>query len=122
MDDQTFMLVRVGKEWQLESGWYDLRVVHTKDDLDAALADGWFLDQYAAKAAHEAAALAAQPAPAAGAGDAGADAAAVPADDAPPTRAELEQKAAELGVKFDGRVSDKTLAQRIADKLAEAAA
>lgn len=122
MDDQTFMLVRVGKEWQLESGWYDLRVVHTKDDLDAALADGWFLDQYAAKAAHEADALAAQPAPAAGAGDAGAAAAAVPADDAPPTRAELEQKALELGVRFGGRVSDKTLAQRIADKLAEVAA
>ena len=122
MDDQTFMLVRVGKEWQLESGWYDLRVVHTKDDLDAALADGWFIDQYAAKAAHEAAALAAQPAPAEVAGDAGANAAAVPAADAPPTRAELEQKASELGVKFDGRISDKTLAQRIADKLAEAAA
>ncbi len=122
MADQTYMLVRVGKQWQLESGWYDLRVVHTKDDLDAALADGWFLDQYAAKAAHEAAALAAQPAAAAGAGDAGAAASAVPAADAPPTRAELEQKASELGVRFDGRVSDKTLAQRIADKLAEVAA
>lgn len=113
MDDQTFMLVRVGTQWQLESGKYDLRVVHTKDDLDAALADGWFLDQYAAKAAHEAAALAAQPAAAAGAADAGANAAVVPADAAPPTRAELEQKAAELGVKFDGRTSDKTLAERI---------
>lgn len=122
MADQTYMLVRVGKQWQLESGWYDLRVVHTQEALDAALADGWFLDQYAAKAAHEADALAAQPAPAAGAGDAGAAAAAVPAADAPPTRAELEQKADELGVKFGGRVSDKTLAQRIADKLAEVAA
>lgn len=122
MDDQTFMLVRVGKEWQLESGWYDLRVVHTQEALDAALADGWFLDQYAAKAAHEAAALAAQPAAAEVAGDAGAAASAVPAADAPPTRAELEQKARELGVKFGGRVSDKTLAQRIADKLAEVAA
>lgn len=122
MADQTYMLVRVGKQWQLESGWYDLRVVHTQEALDAALADGWSLDQYAAKAAHEAAALAAQPAAAEVAGDAGAAASAVPAADAPPTRAELEQKAAELGVKFGGRVSDKTLAQRIADKLAEVAA
>lgn len=113
MAEETFMLVRVGKQWQLESGWYDLLVVNTKDELDAALADGWFLDQYAAKAA----ALAAQPAAAAGAGDAGANAAVVPADAAPPTRAELEQKAAELGVKFDGRVSDKTLAERIAAAL-----
>jgi hypothetical protein len=117
MAEETFMLVRVGKQWQLESGWYDLLVVNTKDELDAALADGWFLDQYAAKAAHEAAALAAQPAAAAGAGDAGANAAVVPADAAPPTRAELEQKATELGVKFDGRVSDKTLAERIAAAL-----
>lgn len=122
MADQTYMLVRVGKQWQLESGWYDLRVVHTQEALDAALADGWCLDQYAAKAAHEAAALAAQPAAAEVAGDAGAAAAAVPGDDAPPTRAELEQKALELGVRFGGRVSDKTLAQRIADKLAEVAA
>ena len=118
MADQTYMLVRVGKEWQLESGWYDLRVVHTQEALDAALADGWFLDQYAAKAAHEAAALAAQPAPAAGAGDAGAAAAAVPGDDAPPTRAELEQKARELGVKFDGRTGNKKLAALIAEQLA----
>lgn len=37
----------------------------------------------------------------------------VPDDDAPPTRAELEQKARELGVKFDGRTSDGTLLRRI---------
>jgi hypothetical protein len=37
----------------------------------------------------------------------------VPDDDAPPTRAELEQKAAELGVKFDGRTTDGALLRRI---------
>lgn len=37
--------------------------------------------------------------------------------DAPPTRAELEQKAAELGIKFDGRTGDKRLAALIAEKL-----
>lgn len=37
----------------------------------------------------------------------------VPADDAPPTRAELEAKANELGVKFDGRTSDALLLSRI---------
>jgi len=38
---------------------------------------------------------------------------AVPADSAEPTRAELEQKATELGIKFDARYGDKTLAKRI---------
>lgn len=37
----------------------------------------------------------------------------VPDDDAPPTRAELEQKARELGVKFDGRTTDGALLRRI---------
>lgn len=40
-----------------------------------------------------------------------------PADDAPPTRAELEAKATELGVKFDGRWGDKRLSDAIAAAL-----
>jgi hypothetical protein len=39
-------------------------------------------------------------------------------DDAPPTRAELEAKAAELGIKVDKRWSDKTLGERIESLLA----
>lgn len=35
-----------------------------------------------------------------------------------PTREELEQKATELGLKFDGRTSDKRLAALIAEALA----
>ena len=42
---------------------------------------------------------------------------AVMADNAPPTRAELETKATELGIKFDGRWSDKRLQQYIANQL-----
>lgn len=38
-------------------------------------------------------------------------------DDAPPTRAELESKAIELGIKFDGRTKDKRLAYLIDEKL-----
>lgn len=41
----------------------------------------------------------------------------IPADDAPVTRAELEAKATELGIKFDGRTTDAKLAERIADAL-----
>lgn len=41
------------------------------------------------------------------------------ADDAPPTRAELEAKATELGIRFDGRTRDKKLGQLIQDRLSE---
>ena len=41
----------------------------------------------------------------------------VPEDNAPPTRAELEEKARELGVKFDGRTGDKLLLRRINEAL-----
>tara|TARA_R110000868_G_scaffold179268_2_gene419230 strand:+ start:208 stop:489 length:282 start_codon:yes stop_codon:yes gene_type:complete len=36
-----------------------------------------------------------------------------PEDDAAPTRAELEAKAKELGIRFDGRTGDNALLQRI---------
>jgi hypothetical protein len=42
-----------------------------------------------------------------------------PVDDAPPTREELEQKARELGIRFDGRTSDKRLLARIEAALKE---
>jgi hypothetical protein len=40
-------------------------------------------------------------------------------DNSPPTRAELETKAKELGIKFDGRTKDKKLGQLIQEKLGE---
>jgi hypothetical protein len=36
-----------------------------------------------------------------------------PADNAPPTRAELEKMAGELGIKFDGRTTDALLRKKI---------
>jgi hypothetical protein len=41
----------------------------------------------------------------------------VPQDDALPTRAELEAKATELGIKFDDRTKDKKMVQLIQDQL-----
>ncbi len=67
-------------------------VVHSEAEQAQALAEGWGLK------------VDAEPAE--------------PADDAPPTRAELEAKAMELGVAFDGRWGDKRLAAAIAAKLA----
>lgn len=102
------LVIRAGGVWQLESGMYSVRQVDTREEYDAALSDGWHPDQYAAKAAHEAA-VAAALAPAAPA---------APEAPAVPTRADLEAEATALGVKFDGRVGDKTLAERIAAKKA----
>lgn len=67
----------------------------------AALMDGWHETQLAAIAADRT------------------PAAVMTADesDAEPTRAELEQKATELGIKFDGRTADKTLAAKIQEAI-----
>ena len=46
----------------------------------------------------------------------------VPADDEPPTRAEMEQQAEKIGLKVDRRWSDQTLMQRITLAMAGAAA
>jgi hypothetical protein len=79
---------------------YDYRGVDTEEALEAALADGW----------HESLAAAMAPPVAAP----------VPDDDAPALRAELEQKAEELGIKVDGRWSDKRLIAEIEAKMVPA--
>jgi hypothetical protein len=38
-----------------------------------------------------------------------------PEDNAPPTRAEMEQRAKELGIKFDGRTTDAALLRKISE-------
>lgn len=40
-----------------------------------------------------------------------------PKENEPPTRSEMEQKATELGLKFDGRTSDRKLAAMIQEAL-----
>jgi len=82
---------------------YDYRGIDTQEALEAALADGWHDSLTAAMA---------PPAPA--------DDAPAPADDAPVMRAELDQKAEELGIKVDGRWSDKRLIAEIEAKMAPA--
>lgn len=99
------MVYRSGAMVALESGSYDWRIV-SEAEWPQAQADGWHLDQYAAKAAHEATLLD-QSAPAVD-------------ESAPPTRAEMEQKATELGIKFDARMGDKKLAAKIAEALGSA--
>jgi hypothetical protein len=47
------------------------------------------------------------------------EASAVPEEDAPPSREELETKATELGIKFDKRTTDKRLLDKITEALKE---
>ena len=93
------MVYRVGTKAVLESGTYDHQIV-SADEWPQAQTDGWHLDQYAAKDAHEAAKAADKPAD--------------DADDGEPTRDELRQQATALGLSFDGRTSAKKLAEMIA--------
>ena len=84
--------------------------MNSQEDMDAALADGWYktlpeaIDAYHAPDAET---VIAEVSEAQDAVD----------DMAPATRDELEQKARELGVSFNSRTSDAVLAKRIAEAL-----
>lgn len=79
---------------------FDTLLVSSDDDRAQALSDGWSDDVLQA--------LAPKPEPIV-----------VVNDDAAPTREELEAKAVELGLKFDGRTSDRKLGAMIAEALGE---
>jgi hypothetical protein len=85
--------------------------VNSLEEHDAYLAQGWFTS--ADQAIERANAPTPAPAPAP------VPAPVVPEDNAPPTRPELEAKARELGLKFDGRTSDRTLLRRITQAIGE---
>jgi len=104
MNEFPRMIYRAGGTEEIHGGRFSTLIVHDDEELAAALADGWHVSTCEARDAGQAAA----PAP---------TVAAVPADDAPPTRAELESKATELGIEFSPRIGDAKLAERIAEKL-----
>lgn len=82
---------------QRAGGTYDLLPVINSAGLSLALSGGWFLTLPEA--------IDGKPAE--------------PTEDAPPTRAELEAKASELELKFDGRTTDRRLAELIEIALAK---
>lgn len=92
------MLYRPGTQEVLHGHSVDWQIVDGHE-VEQALAGGWFRTPTEAGES-----VKAVPAPAL-------------ADDAPVTRAELEQKARELSIKFDGRTTDKKLGDLIAAKL-----
>jgi len=81
------------------AGTYDYRGVETPDQLEASIAEGWFLtlpEAIAGKADEP-----------------------EQDDSAAPTREDLEAKAAELGIKFGKSTTDKSLAEKIEFVLGE---
>lgn len=87
-------ICRMPGTWKLESGSFEVGTARTAEEYAAKLSEGWFGDQYEAKAAFEAAESDKN-------------------KPKPPSRAELEAKATELGLKFDGRTSDRKLAEMV---------
>ena len=77
-----------GGPHQRAGGFYDHFVVENETEYGAALEAGWFATLPEAINPP-------------------------PADDAPPTRAELETKAKELGIEFSPNIGDKKLGERI---------
>jgi hypothetical protein len=75
-------------------GTYNTKGVNSKAEHEAARKEGWFDTMPEAIAGKSAVVD-------------------VPADNKPPTRAELEHKAKELNIKFDKKVTDKDLADKI---------
>lgn len=91
----------------VHGGLFALLTVHDAEAEAAAISEGWSLTTAAAIEAKRQA-------------QADADAAMsakIASLDAPPTRAELQQKADELGIKVDGRWSDRKLGDVIAAAL-----
>lgn len=103
MKNATMMYKAPGPH-EIHGGHFDYTIVDADEEgaIEAAKADGWFETTDEAKAA--------------------ADEAKAKREaelNAPPSREELEAKAKELGIKFDGKTSDKKLADLIAASLEE---
>jgi hypothetical protein len=129
-----------GQQRKPGGGTYNFDSVQTQEELDAKLAAGWFESSAEAiEAAGEKANGNVKPKPKwaikptkkkkpAKPLDWREQVKAAPApepepepidEDTAPTREELEAKATELGIRFDGRTKDKKLGQLIQDRLSE---
>lgn len=110
MDFEPTMVYKASGPHQRLGGTFDYKGVNTQKEFDAAIAVGWYATLDEAIAPKVAQTQKSDPA-------ASQIPAKIPEPESPPTRAELEQKATELGIKFDGRTGDKKLGEMIAEKL-----
>lgn len=100
MNDLPRMIYHANGQHELHGVMVDYMIVETHEELAARLADGWAMTPL------EAVPVLVYP-------ETNYVPVVIPADDAPPTRAELELKARELAIPFDGRTTDAKLAARI---------
>jgi len=94
--------------YERAGGTYDATMVEDESEYSAAITAGWLGNLQEAidgPKVEQVVPSVKEPAPI------------EPAEDAPPTRQELEAKATELGIKFDGRIGDKKLTALIAKAL-----
>lgn len=87
------MLYKLGNHIEIEGSKFEYAIVD-ETEVDEKLKDGWYLTTTEAKKVDS-------------------------NNDGDVTRDELEFKAKELGIKFDGRMSDKNLLAKIEEKLGE---
>jgi len=108
MTEFPALVYKAAGKYVRPNGTYDFTGVVDAEDLAKKLADGWYPSIEAAVEAKKP-----QQKPVEPVSEPSVD------DNAPPTRQELETKAAELGIKFDGRYSDKRIGQLIEEALAK---
>lgn len=107
MSDFPRMVYKAGGPHEFNDGRFDYIVVDDEEALSGALVDGWCMTTAdALKSKQPVGESPPEPIDT--------------LDDAPPTRAELEAKARELHIKFDGRTSDEKLGEKITAALAAA--
>lgn len=106
------MLYKAGGVEEIHGGRFSTLIVQDGDELEAALAGGWALTTPEATAKAPAAVVAKPEVSGAATGGAG------PGDNAPPTRDELKQKAAELGLTYAHNISNVKLAELVEAALA----
>jgi hypothetical protein len=102
MTEFPALVYRVPGKYVRPHGTYDFAGVNNAEELQTKLKEGWFSSLSEAIEPKKVEAVVE---------------AANTDDIAPPTRQELEEKATELGIKFDGRFSDKKIAQLIDEAL-----
>lgn len=107
MDDYPKYVYRKTSFKREDGSAFDTLLVNSDDEFASALKNGWHNDVISALTPKNQLARIDD------------DVSAVLADDVPPTRAELELKAVELGIKFDGRTTDRKLSVLISEALGE---
>lgn len=108
MTEFPALVYKASGKYVRPNGTYDFTGVVDAEDLAKKLAEGWYPSIEAAIEAKKPAQKPVEPV-----------SGPVLDDNAPPTRQELETKAEELGIKVDGRYSDKKIAQLIDEALAK---